>query len=178
LTTAGATGWRPWVLLLTVAVVLYTGLSWRNRDANRIRRRMERLCVAFNKAPGESALASLRRAQEIAGAFTAKPSVRLGPYLPDLFNREDLAVAIHHARTILDEIHTSIRDKTIVMAADRQSATTDLAVEGVYVYRNDWDRQVTEFRLEWVKQNGQWLIQSAEPLEVIKPPRRIREARP
>ncbi|MBU1692787.1 MAG: hypothetical protein KKC51_02370 [Verrucomicrobia bacterium] len=175
MTATRAMGWRPWAVLLTAAVVLYAGLSWRNRDVNRIRRRLERLRVSFNKAPDESALASLRRAQEIAGAFTENPSVRLGPYLPDLFNRQDLAVAIHHARTTLDEIHTSIRDKTIVVAADRQSATTDLAVEGTYVYRDDWDRQVTEFRLEWARQNGEWMIQGVEPLEVIKPPRRVRE---
>ncbi|MBU1693857.1 MAG: hypothetical protein KKC51_07815, partial [Verrucomicrobia bacterium] len=63
MTTARATGWRSWALLLTAAVILYAGLSWRNRDVNRIRRRLERLRVSFNKAPDESALASLRRAQ-------------------------------------------------------------------------------------------------------------------
>lgn len=174
--TAAFRGWRVWTVLLAAAAMAYGVLAWRNRDVSRISRRMEHLRKTFNKEAGESPLASLRRAQEIAAAFTAAPDIRLGPYLPNLSNRQDLAVAVHHARTTLDEIHVAIRDKLIRVADDRLSATTDLAVEGVYVYGDDWGRDVTEFRLEWVKRNGDWQIRSAIPLETIKPPKKIRQA--
>jgi len=170
--------WRPWIVLLAAVVLLYAGLSWRNRDENRISRRLEHLSKVFAKAPGESSLSSLRRAQEIAAAFTAQPEVRLGPYLPDLFNRQDLAAAVHHARALMDEIRASIRDKTTRVAEDRRSATTDLAVEGVFVYQGQGDRKITECRIQWVKEDGQWLIQAFEPQEVIKPPRRLRTQAP
>lgn len=165
---------RLWLAALLGAVVLYGAWAWHDRDASRISRRLDRLRKLFSKEAGESPLVALRRAHEMAGAFTASPEIRLGPYLPDLFSRQELAVAVHRARMLLEEIEVSIRDKLITVSRDRQTATTDLAAEGVYLYRGEWSRDITEIRLTWVKENGEWLIRSAVPLETIQPPSKIR----
>ncbi|HOW97301.1 MAG TPA: hypothetical protein P5567_12520 [Kiritimatiellia bacterium] len=165
---------RLGLAVLAAAVALYGALAWHHRDVSRISRRLDRLRKLFNKEAGESPLTALRRAHEMAGAFTASPEIRLGPYLPDLFSRQELVVAVHRARLLLEEIEVTIRDKLITVSDDRQSATTDLAAEGVYLYRGEQSRDITEIRLTWVKENGEWLIRSAVPLETIQPPGKVR----
>lgn len=167
---------RVWIFLLSVLVLGYAGLAWRNRDVQRISRRLEKLCALFNKQAGESPLTSMTRARELGAAFIGNPQVRLGPYLPAFFDRDELTASIHQGRSVFDEIRMSILDKAIHIAENRRSATSELSVEGTLVFQGDLERRIFDFRVWWTNEKGQWLIEAAEPLEVIKPPQRIRNA--
>lgn len=169
--TPGAALWRkPWFALLVAIALVYAALAWHNRDVNRISRRMESLRAAVSKAPQEPPLAAMVKAKEISVFFTEFAPVNAGwPILP-LNGREEIAIAAHQLRSNMTEIKVLIRDKAIHLDKDRRHATAEVVIEGFFTCGGETEKEMRDFRLAWVKEDGKWLIASVEPLQTIRRP--------
>lgn len=161
-----------WMILLILAVLGYAGSSWRNIDVNRISRKVERLRAALTKTSDEPPLQARTRAREITGFFAPQATVILGDDVPLFSDQEELTAATYSVRTSVDEISVKVHDKSIRLSEDRQTAWMEVTAEALVSYRGKLERKVRSFRLEWVKQNGNWLIRRVEPLEIIRRPAR------
>ena len=155
---------------LAVLLIIAAAAAWFTRDQRQINRNLHRLQQLVSKSAEEKTIGGLIRAKEITGYFAVPVNVELGPPFPGFSDRNELAAAIHHARSMTREIKVTIRNKTLDIAPDRVSAKMALAAEAVVTMGGQTDRDIREFRLTWVKEQGKWLISKVELKETIRRP--------
>ena len=162
---------KPWMKYALAALFVIGGIgAWFTRDLRQIHGNLDRLRDLVSKSSDEQAIGGLIRAKEISGCFAVPMTVELGAPWPTFSDRDELAAAVHHARGMAKEIKVNIRNKTLKIAADRTTATMDLAAEAEVTMGRQSERDIREFRLQWVKQNGKWLIAKVEGRNTIRRP--------
>lgn len=155
---------------LAAAVIVVLAWGWVTRDRREINFRLARIQRLLSKEPDESALSGLARVQAALRYFSAKPEIRLGAPMSTIADREELAAVILHARSSVTRLKVSVRDKALDLAADRRSATMNLTAEGTATYDGRTERDVRELDLQWVKQDGHWVVDRARPTSSIQRP--------
>jgi hypothetical protein len=168
---------NPWmdirrlIRLGAVAVlVIGTVMIWLNRNEWAIQHNLSRLRRLVEKSENESALTTAVRAREISLFFTAQVNVSLGAPLPKLDSREEVAAIALHVRSTADTIQLKIRDRRLTLAPSGTSATMSLTAEGIVRMGGQTDRDIREFRLDWIKRDGRWLISGLGSDESIRRP--------
>ena len=157
-------------LFLIGALTLGAAAAWFTRDQRQINRTVNRLRDLVSKSQEEKAIGGLIRAKEISNCFATPVDVCLGDPWPDFKDRDSLAAAVHHGRSIAQTIQVTIRNRTLNISPDHQSATMDLAAEAAVTLSGGSLQDIREFRLRWVKNEGQWLISKVELRETIRRP--------
>jgi hypothetical protein len=155
---------------LAALLIIAAVAAWLTRDQRQINRNLDRLRKLVSKSAEEKTIGGLIRAKEITGYFAVPVDVELGPPFPGFNDRNELAAAIHHARSMTKEIEVTIRNKTLDIGANHTSARMALAAEALVTIGSQTDRDIREFRLTWVKQQGKWLISKVELTETIRRP--------
>jgi hypothetical protein len=157
--------------ILAILLIVAAAAAWLTRDQRQINGNLKRLQKLVSKSEDEKTIGGLIRAKEIAGYFAAPVDMALGAPWPDFNDRNELAAAVHHARSMAQAIKVIIRNKSLDIRSDRKSATMVFAAETVVTIGGQTDRDIRELRLIWVKQHGKWLISKVELKETIRRPR-------
>lgn len=155
---------------LAILLIIATTAVWLTRDQRQLNGTLKRLQKLVSKSEEEKTAGGLSRAKEIAGYFTASIDVALGSPWPAFEDRNDLVAAIRHARSMVQAIQVTIRNKTLDINPDRKSATMVFAAEVVVSASGQTDRDIRELCLHWVKPQGKWLISRVELKETIRRP--------
>ena len=156
--------------LLAILLIIAAAALWLTRDQRQINGNLNRLRKLVSKSQEEKAIGGLIRAKEISSCFATPVNVALGAPWPDFTDRDTLAATVHHGRSMAQTIQVTIRNRTLNFGPDRQSATMDLAAEAVVTASSETIRDVREYRLRWVKDQGKWLISRVEFKETIRRP--------
>ena len=155
---------------LAILLIIAGAAAWLTRDQRQINGNLNRLQKLVSKSGEEKPVGGLIRAREIAGYFASPTDVALGAPWPAFEDRRELAGAVHHARSMVQEIKVIIRNKTLDIAPDRESATMVFAAEALVTVGGQTDRDIRELRLIWIKQQEKWVISKVELKETIRRP--------
>ena len=133
-----------------------------------IRKRLVELARTASSSSGESDLAQLAAARNVAGFFST--NVELNVELPGLgqrnsMDREEITQAALMARSRAVGVQVKFPDINIAVAPDKQSAVADLTVQANVSGERDQFVQQMKFTLK--KIDGQWLITRVEPVRTL-----------
>lgn len=156
--------------ILGILLIVAAAAAWLTRDQRQINGNLKQLQKLVSKSQEEKTLRGMVRAKEIAGFFAAPMDVALGAPWPSFEDGNELAAAVHYARGMAQTIQVIIRNKTLDISPDRESATMILAAEVVVTIGGQTDRDIRELRVIWAKQQEKWLISKVELKETIRRP--------
>ena len=133
-----------------------------------IRKRLVELARTASSSSGESDLARLAAARNVAGFFST--NVELNVELPELGQRnsldcEEITQAALMARSRAGGVQVKFPDINIAVAPDKQSAVADLTVQANVSGERDQFVQQMKFTLK--KIDGQWLITRVETVRTL-----------
>jgi hypothetical protein len=152
------------VCLVAVIVVGYLYL-WRDNDEQIIVRNLNRIVELAEKTGDESPFLILSQSQAIVKHMASDPEIHFGPPLPVLRDRNELTAAIAQVRQGLQTLNIRIVNRTIVFAEDRESAEMEVEAEANVSYSGESGRDRRLFAVDWIKEDGEWLIQRVRLLE-------------
>ncbi len=163
------------VILLVIAVVGGFWYMRHDRDARQIWRQFDALVEAAEKEPGDSQVALVRKSRTVQSSFTSNAVIRLSPiFIPEIERRE-LAALVFYFHGYIDSVRIQISDRRLTIADDRQSADMRFTARGRLERAGRREINTHAFRMEWVKHEGDWLIDRVEVHQSIRPPGRSPE---
>jgi len=133
-----------------------------------IRRRLTDLARTASFSPGESDLARLAGARNLAGFFSTNIEVNLdvpGRVQYHLMGRDEISEAAFAASKTVGGLKVKFPDVNVTVAPDKQSASVDLTVEAHVSGERDPIVQEMKFTLQ--KTDGQWLITRVETVRTL-----------
>jgi hypothetical protein len=158
-----------WFLLVLVVVALAAAAWWwsgADSDERRIQGQVDRLLELAAKEPGEGALAGLERANAITGLFAAELEVRARPLGFHTRDRRALARAIQGYRASSERIRAQAEERRLQVDRESRRAILHLTARfsgGLAL----GGRETYRFQVNWVEQDGTWLIDHVDLLEVV-----------
>ncbi len=157
-----------WGAVAAVAALAAWWWLGRDPDERAIGRQIERALELAEKQPGETQLAGLERAREIAELFAADFEVRARPLDFATRDRRELARAIVGYRAGAERIWARIEERELYVDEASRRAAMPLTVEfgqGVSLGRA---RDAYRFQVSWVEEDGEWRMDSVELVEVVQ----------
>jgi hypothetical protein len=158
---------------LRVAAAGLVGLAlaaawWLARDSDEraIGRQLERLLELAEKEPGESSLAGVERAREMAALFAAGFEVRALPFDFATRDRGELARTIAAYRAGPERIWSRASDRELWVDGEARRAAMRLTVEFGEGPALPGDREAYRFQVGWVEEDGEWRIDLVDLVEV------------
>lgn len=170
--------WNKQRISVVGAMVLVLAAAWwiwaGDREARQIKRQFDRLVEVLEKREEIPPLRMMTRARRAAEFFTADVQLKLSPIVERTLLADDISPVHHLVHTQVAQLTLRITDQQLAIADDRQSATMRFTVRSrVRTHHGAQETRIDEFRLQWVKQDGNWLIQTAEIVPAIRPPRPV-----
>ena len=160
-------------MLPIAAVVLVLG--WRflgNSDERVIKKRLAKLADTVEVQGPESPITAGIKARTIADYFTIDASLATDVRSTAVEGRSEVASTVLMVRRQLDRLTLSLDHPAPVVSADRQRARVRVGVTARATGSAGRDQVRRLFDLEWVRQEGQWLIKKVEPYDTIIRPDR------
>ncbi len=133
-----------------------------------IRKRLTELARTASFSSGESDLARLAAAQNLAGFFATNVEVNIdvpGRVQHTLMGRDEIKEAALGARSTLSGLKVQFPDINITVAPDKQSAVADLTVE--VNIAGERDSIVQEVKFTFQQTDGEWLITRIETVRTL-----------
>ena len=161
------------IIGLALVIVLLAGGLWfftGDRDLRAIKRQSERLMEALHKSPDDGMLALPGRAREIADFFAQKPVITPGEPLPSIQSREEIVSVAATALHAVKSLNVQILDREVTWVRPHQEASMRVAVDVRVEALDERQRAMHAYTLTWIRENGQWVIASAQPSESIRRP--------
>lgn len=153
--------------LLLLALIGFAALSvgayfyfWGDEDEAIINRNLARLVELAQKNGDESPFVTLGQSRDAMKFIAQEPQINVGRPLPLITDREELEGSLIQVRQSLQELSVRIIRKDLVVAEDGQTAQMELEAEGIANYSGERRRDRREFSIEWVKEDGDWLIRT------------------
>lgn len=154
----------------TVLVVLFLAAWWTGREERRINSRLGKLCDLASKDGPENAIPSMVRAREFSGYFVETPAVILDSPALTISDRTELAGIVLQIRSSFERIQVRIRDRKLAIRPGKDAADMSVTAQADLTSGGQTETDIREFRIEWVKRNGQWLIAGASAASSIRRP--------
>ncbi len=133
-----------------------------------IRQRLTELARTASFSSGESNLARLAGAQNLAGFFATNVEINIdvpGRIQHRLLGRDEIQQAALGARSALSGLDVQFPDIKITVAPDKQSAVADLTVEANVAGQRD--SIVQEMKFTFQQTDGEWLITRVETVHTL-----------
>jgi len=133
-----------------------------------IHRRLEKLARTASFSGGESDLARLAAARNLAGFFSTNVELNLDtPRFGhrDIMDREEITQAAVAIRMRSQGMKVNFPDITVTLAPDRQSAIADVTVQADIP--GDTDNLVQEMKFTLRRIDGEWLITRIETVRTL-----------
>jgi hypothetical protein len=165
---------KRWFLRLVLVAVLAAGAYWAWRflfpnQEQLIRNELDSLAKAASITPGESPLARLAKAQGLTTYFTTNAQVVVdipGRIERTLNGREELLEAAGGARASLHSLNVKLLDVQVLLGPDKQSADASMTLEATVP--GESVPEVQQVKASLTKVGGEWLIQHAETVRVLR----------
>ncbi len=153
---------------ILVAVGIFTYRAMNRSEEDEIRREFSRLIDAASIDGRESALRAGLRAGDIVEFFT--PDIEIISSSANIYisSRRELRQLVFQARTNLDNLSVRVRRNRVVVEEDGANATMDVSLEIRVIGMGENRRDRDSFTIQWVKQDGNWLIDRIERYETIR----------
>ena len=161
---------KPGLVRILVVVALIAALAalvpWWTSDRRRILGQFEALQSAIEKRGSEGALDRLGHARDVAQLFAEGFVILAQPYEGTIADRQQLMGIVDRYRGSAETIVVSDSDVEVTL---RENATAELTavVEAVGMRPGGPGRERLRLRIAWRKDDGDWLIQELEVLEVL-----------
>ncbi len=157
------------VALAVLAVaVFFVYRSLTRSEEGAIIRRLNKLTDVAALDGRESVLRAAARSNEIVDFFTADIQIRAQSPNVSISNRRELQQLAFQARTNLDYLSIRALRYRIEIDPDALSASMDVSLEIRVRGMNENRRDREGFTIQWVKQDGDWLIDLIERYETIR----------
>ena len=160
----------PAVVLVGAGVLLY---AWQHdRDARMIQRNLNRLRDNLEKEATETGAGAVRRSNRIPGFFAPDAGFRLAPHFPVPVDRRELAGHVFRARNALDTLEIDIPDRELTIADSRRAAAMRVFAQAKARFPDGQiERHELEFEVEWIEEDGTWLIREVILVQGVRNPR-------
>ena len=162
-----------WILGLILLGGLFLAgyhLLGGDRDLRAIQRQSARLVEALHKSPGDGMLALADRAHRIAGYFAGKPTVVPGDPLPALQSQEEITSMAARTFHVVKSLNVRLLDSETSWTHPHTEAAMRVAVEVMVEGAGEQQTAMHTYELKWIREDGTWVIASAQPAESIRRP--------
>ena len=158
---------RVLTLLGLAALGLIVLYRWYGSPEREIQRHITEIAKIVAKAPAEDNLTALGKARSLTDHFAENFEFVAEPFDFTTRDRQRLAAAVHQYRSRSQVIAVEIRDRELSVSQEQGRATSHLTVEFLTRFQDVAGREAYRFQLNWVEQNGEWLIDYVNLLEVL-----------
>lgn len=153
-------------LVCLVGVITFGYLYlWRERDEQIINRNLSRVVELAEKGREEAPFVTLSDSREILRYVATNPAFNLGPPFGAITDREELGGMIMQVRQTVQTLSIRVTERQTSVAADRQSAQMEIEADASLNYAGEGGRDRRRFALEWIKEDGDWLIREVRMIE-------------
>lgn len=153
-----------------VLALLFLAAWWTGREERRINARLGKLCELASKDGPENAIPSMVRAREFSGYFVETPVIVLESPSMAISDRTELAAIALQIRSSFERIQVRIRDRKLAIRPGKDAADMSVTAQADLTSGGQTETDIREFRIEWVRRNGQWLIAGASAASSIRRP--------
>lgn len=157
---------RKALLLLVLAAALLLLFGYWRSDRNVIQRRLDGLEELLAKSGPEDQLTAFGRARKVSEMFAPGFLVLARPYEGAIRDRQELARVVAGYRGSVRTLRLVNRQRSVAVDRERGTARMRLRVEAWTDSGGGPSRQSYDFRIAWLKEAGDWLIQEVDLLEV------------
>lgn len=147
------------LLLLAVAGVF---LLWPEDDEEIINRNLARLVELTEKEGEESFLVIVRQSSELVSYFAEEIEVFIGDPLPVIRDPKELQAFFADVKRSLQTLSIRILRNDLTVAEDGLTARMELEAEGTVTFAGEIAREQRGFSIEWIKEEGDWVIRKVE----------------
>jgi hypothetical protein len=133
----------------------------------RINRNIARIESLVAKAPTEDNLTALGKARSLTELFADNFEFEAEQFDFSTRDRQRLAAGIHQYRSRSQAIAVQIRQHELSVSPEQGRATSHLTVEFMTRFQDISGREAYRFQINWVEQEGEWLIDYVRLLEII-----------
>ena len=160
--------------LLIAACLLLVGsfllIRWYTSPERRINRNISRIEKLVAKAPTEDNLTALGKARTLTELFAENFEFEAEQFDFSTRDRQRLAAGVHQYRSRSQAIAVGVRDHELSVSREQGRATSHLTIEFMTRFRDLAGREAYRFQVNWVEQEGRWLIDYVRLLEIIAEP--------
>ena len=164
---------KRWMIIPIVAVGLAAAGVWLVRtiwpdDAGHIRRQLSRLAeaVTFDQNPGP--LGSVARGRQVAQAFTTTARVGLVfGGLGQVEGQDAIAALAAQACQLVTSVRVTFPDAQIAVSGDTATVEATGVASGT-TRSGESFREIREFRMRCVREQGDWRIASVEEVRPVE----------
>ncbi len=158
----------PAVLLLAAALYFGARYLWLEDDERVIHGKVDRLVELAGKDGEETVFVGIGRARDIADHFAEEFWLDLGrPFPSGRSSRDELTGAVAQARGNVNELRLRVSDRDLEIEEGGERAVMKLTGHGHLTARSEQGRDARRFRIEWVKEEGEWVIEKVELLDSL-----------
>lgn len=156
-------------LILVLGAGLYFGYYriWLNDDERVIHAKVDELVELAGKEGEESVFSGIGTARQIARHFTEEFRLSMGrPFPEGTSSRDELTAVVHRARESSSEIRLRVSDRDLQVDESGERAVMELTGHGYLAHRGGRGEESRRFRVEWIKEDGDWFIRTVELLDI------------
>lgn len=161
--------WQQLKIGVVVVLVLGAGF-WAYRywysggPEGAIHQRLDNLAALLSKEAGESTLEGLGKARRVVSFLGSEVSLDLHPSYPASRDRDALVGLVASFRNRVRDGSVSLQQRQITVAENGRRATVVLVARADFSTAGGTDRHRGRYRMEWVLEDGEWVIVSASLL--------------
>ena len=157
----------PFVLLLFIIC----GHFWlKNKEQRIIKKNLHHLIETLSFDHPPSLLVSAANSQTIINALTLNAKIDPGAPLESVSGRRELAQLFHLIHQHIKSLRLDIEGLDIRLDSNKKIAAVNLTLKARVNYGSSEEEEYREYRIGYVKAEGQWLIDTASPRQTIRQP--------
>ncbi|MCC5789060.1 MAG: nuclear transport factor 2 family protein [Opitutales bacterium] len=162
---------RQWVAGAGVLLLLGLG-AWYFWPAgpvvSQLDRRFDQMLGAMEKSGEESQFVQIGVAREVQGFFASDVRLDVGPPVGQIDGRSEIQRAVIGGRAQAETLSFSTLNRQAEVSEDEQEATYEVTVRGSARVGGQRRADSLRIRIDWVRQNDEWLIRSIDLLEYLE----------
>lgn len=159
---------QPFIPLIVIGVVIL--LAWKFWPAGdivrQLDRKMDELVRLASRSGSETNFVEIGVARDIQSYFAREVELVFGPPIGTVQARDEILSGILAARRMASEISVSWSQRTADVASDGQSVDYEVTITVSAQQGGETRRDRRKFKIHWVREEGDWLIQRVELQEV------------
>ena len=158
---------RLFIAVCLLLVGSFLLIRWCVSPERRIHRNIARIESLVAKAPTEDNLTALGKARSLTELFAETFEFEAEQFDFSTRDRQRLAAGVHQYRSRSQAIAVQIRQHELSVSPEQSRATSHLTVEFMTRFQDISGREAYRFQINWVEQEGEWLIDYVRLLEII-----------
>ncbi|MCH8473792.1 MAG: nuclear transport factor 2 family protein [Opitutales bacterium] len=131
-------------------------------------RRLDQMLGAMEKTGEESQFVQIGVAREVQGFFTSDVQLQIGPPVGQIEGRPDIQRAVIGGRAQAETLSFSTANRQAEVREDESEAIYEVTVRGNAQVGGQRRTDSVRVQINWVRQEGNWLIQSIRLLEDLE----------